>query len=94
MIGIGKRRAGNPADAQMIMMMRIGVPARSETAQAVNCGELGKNQGDHMVPAFEALVIGIRVVNLHDCLELPPRDRFEQAAKDAIPIAHVRFSIF
>src|SRR5215216_6503293 len=43
-----------------------------------------------MVPALERFVIGIAVELVHDRLELPAIDGFEEIPKDAIPKAHAR----
>src|SRR4029077_18153087 len=49
---------------------------------------LGIEQRDQMLPALEALVIGVAVVALDDFLELPAVDRFEQLDKSAIRELH------
>jgi hypothetical protein len=62
------------AGAEMIMMLRAGVPARFEAAEAVEVAELGANQRRKMVPAAKRPVIGVAVVVRHDGGELPPVD--------------------
>jgi hypothetical protein len=89
-IGIRQRRACQPTDAEMVMMMRVGVPGRLEAAQAADAAELGEDQRDPMVSVLERLVVGVPVVAFHDRRKLPPAHRFEKVRKDAIAVAHAR----
>src|SRR5262244_2524092 len=43
-----------------------------------------------MIPAFEALVVRVPVVAVHNSRKPPPIDRFEQTSKGAIKVAHAR----
>src|SRR5262249_34833249 len=63
---------------------------RRNGAQAADATELGKDQRHEVVPTAEGLVIGVRIVALDNRLEPRPRDRFEEAGKDAIPVVHAR----
>lgn len=90
MIGVGQCRARDRPRAEMIMMMGVGVPGLLQPAQAVRRTQLGEDQRQKVVPTREALIVGIAIMGFDNGLEPPPRERFEKAAKDAIPIAHAR----
>ena len=88
-VGIRQGRALEPdLRPQMIVMLGVGVPGFGQPTQPTSAGELGKDQRDQMLPALEALVVGVTVVALDDRLELPAVDRFEQLDKNAIREVH------
>jgi len=89
-VGIRQRRAGKLIDVEMIMMLGVDVEGQFEPAQRVGVAQLREDQRHQMIPAFEALVVSVTVVVLHNGAKLPPIDRFEQIPKDAIELAHAR----
>jgi hypothetical protein len=93
-IGVGQRRARKQAATKVVVVMRIGVPGRRYATQAAHRSKLGKDQRHQMRPARKRLVIGVTSMRRGYPLEPPPRDRFEKAGENAIPIAHVRLPIF
>jgi hypothetical protein len=78
----------------MVVMVRIGVPYRFQPAQTSDAGKLGIDQHHKVVPAVELLVIGIAVVAIHNTVEPPAHNRFEQMAKNAIAVPHARPRFF
>jgi hypothetical protein len=75
-VGVRQRRAGEFARTQMIMVLTIRIEGRLQRPKAFNAGQLRVNQCDQMIPALEALVIGIAIVPIHNLLKLPSIDRF------------------
>ena len=85
-----ERRARSLADAQMIMLMRVGLGGGFDSAQARDPAQLGAHHRHKMIPAFERFVVGIAVMPLDDFPKLSSIDRFQELPKDAIPVLHAR----
>ena len=90
LVGVAQRRARQLAHPEMIVLMGVGVPGRRDGAQAAGAAKLGEDQRDEMLPAAEAFIVGIPAMGGDGDLERRPRDRFEKAGENAIPIAHAR----
>ena len=71
-VGVCERRARNPAGAEVIVMMTVGVPRGLEFAQALHIGELSVDHGDEMIPAAERFVIGLGLVTRRGCPKKSP----------------------
>src|SRR5947199_9280920 len=74
----------------MVMLMCVGVEGGFQPAQTVDVAQLREYQRHQMIPALEALVVGVPVVAVHNSRKPPPIDRFEQTSKGAIQVAHAR----
>ena len=83
-IGIRQRRASNLADAEMVMLMRVGAEGKFEPAQACDAPQLRTHQRYHVIPAFERFVVGIPLMAIHNRAKSPLINRFEELSKDAM----------
>ena len=87
-VGIRQCRAGQPAGAQVIVMLRIGVEAGHHGAQAVVPAQLRIDQRYQVIPALERFVVGVAVMARDDRGELPPIERFQKLFQDGRDVAH------
>ena len=74
----------------MIMVLRVGVEAGHQPAQAIGTAQLRIDQRHQVIPTLERFVVGIPIRTIHNRLKLPSIDRFKQAGKDAIGKSHAR----
>ena len=86
--GVRQRRARHGRRAEVVMVLGAGVPARLEGAQARHPAELGEDERDEVLPAAEALVIGVGVVARDGGGEFPPVEGFKQLGEDGRRVAH------
>ena len=72
----------------MVMMLTVGIPTGFEPTQAGAGAELRIDQRNQMVPALEALIVGVAGVPIHNSLKLASIDHFKQLAENATGKAH------
>ena len=90
LVGISQRRTRKPPAVQMIVMIGLGIEARLQRPQTRRSRKLCINQSHQMLPAVEALAIGITPVLHHTGLEPSAINGFEKRSKDARSEAHAR----
>ena len=90
LVGIGQSRTRQWSAVQMIMVIGLGIEASLQRPQTGRPRKLRINQSHQMLPAVEALAIGIGSMLRHTGLKPPAINGFEERSKDAGSEAHAR----